>query len=171
MGIMGSDFVAVSCIVAGGVIGGLGWSALEVDEADAPAAPDCAGVIVTTLSTPDVVVRIGDDERIVVASPTPPAANMRIACGDTDATVEELRLRTDEARVRIFRTRRDLRSPQRHRLRVRVAPEPPVAPAAPEPPIAVTAPEPPRAPDVPESPEVPVAPETPSTPDSPDPLR
>ena len=101
MGILGSDFVAVTCIVAGGALGGLGWTAWEVQEAQAPPRPGCAGVAVLPRSAPEVVIRFEDGDRIVIAPPAPSGVDVRLACGTGEATVEELRARTLEARSRI----------------------------------------------------------------------
>jgi hypothetical protein len=113
MGIVGSDVVAVTCIVAGGVLGGLGWRALEADAPAATPAAECSGVIVTTVSAPDVVVRIGDQESIVIASRSTPGSNVRLACGEVRASLQELRLRTERARVRIGESSRAVRTSER----------------------------------------------------------
>lgn len=123
MGIVGSDVVALTCIVAGGALGGLGWRALEPGPPPVPAAPDapeCTGVMVTAVSAPDVVVRIGDGERIVIAPRAVPGANVRVACGEIRSSVQELRLRTERARVRITESNREVRVPRRALGRLRV---------------------------------------------------
>lgn len=116
MGIMGSDVVALTCIVAGGVLGGLGWGALEADVPPDPAAPpaaQCAGVTVTTVSAPNVVVRIGDQESIVIAPRATPGSDVRFACGEIEASMQELRVRTERARVRIIESNRAFRTSER----------------------------------------------------------
>jgi hypothetical protein len=108
----GSDFVAVTCIVAGGVLGGLGWNALEGVEPEAPEVRGCAGVVVTSLSAPDVIVKVGDRDRIVIASRTANGPNVQVACGEITATAEELRERTERARLRVLDLRSEVGPPE-----------------------------------------------------------
>ena len=120
---MGSDVVAATCIVAGGILGGLGWRSMEVQDAPAPAGPECAGVAVTAVSAPDVVVRLEDGVRVVIAPRTPVGADVRIACGSPDASVAELRSRTRAARVRVLDIRGERHEPATGGVRLRSAPE------------------------------------------------
>jgi hypothetical protein len=129
MSTLGSDVVAVTCIVLGGAVGAAGLSAFLDDGEEMRAEARCSSVVLTPAEAPRVVVRFRDGTDQVVAptvriTSTGPnltaasvdclelrqtAAEARAAADEARARVQEARERAREAQLRVERDRREIR--------------------------------------------------------------
>jgi len=122
MSTLGSDVVAVTCIVLGGAVGAAGLSAFLAEGEEIRAEAQCSSVVLTAVDAPRVVVRIheGSDRTVApsvrVTSTAPVLAGASVDCleirqtaAEARALADEARERAREARVRAERDRQDVR--------------------------------------------------------------
>ncbi|HSM04201.1 MAG TPA: hypothetical protein VK858_06255 [Longimicrobiales bacterium] len=123
MSVMGSDIVAVTCILLGGAVGTAGLVGLLSEGDDLRADATCSSVVITSVDAPRVVVRMGDGSGVQVAPTAPVRAEARFEClelreaaAEARAMAEEARARMDEARTRA-REARTLAEIERREIR------------------------------------------------------
>ena len=106
MSTLGSDVVAVTCIVLGGAVGAAGLSAFLAEGEEIRAEAQCSSVVLTAVDAPRVVVRIheGSDRTVApsvrVTSTAPVLAGASVDCLEIRQTAAEARALADEARER-----------------------------------------------------------------------
>ncbi len=128
MSTLGSDIVAVTCIVLGGAVGAAGLSAFLAEGEEMRGDAGCSTVILTSVEAPRVVVRVregtvGSVQPTVRITPTAPvlagatvdclevrqtAAEARALANEARSRVREARAQAEEARARAERDRREV---------------------------------------------------------------